>query len=267
MSAVRKRLYEIIEADSPSDGIDPVSTVYDIFMIVTIFLSLLPLAFKQHYPAFETIENCAFGIFTIDYLLRLSTADYKFGQPGLRSFLRYPFSPMAIVDLLSILPSLLLVNEAFRLLRIMRLLMAMRVLRVAKVFRYSSTMQILSDVLRGSRKPLITVLSLAAGYIVLSALVMFTVEPESFENFFEAVYWATVSLTTVGYGDISPVTVTGRLVTMLSSLMGIAVIALPSSIITAGYIRELNRRIGSDGPHVETLPGQKIPSGGKTEQL
>jgi len=263
---MRKRLYEIIEADDPGDGLDLASTIYDVFMIVIIFLSILPLAFKQQIPAFVVFEQIAFVIFSIDYLLRLATADLKFKETGIRPFLRYPFSFMAIIDLMSILPSILLVSSVFRLLRVMRLLRAMRVLRLFKVFRYSSTLRILSEVLRESRKPLLTVLSLAVGYILMSALVMFTVESESFSSFFEAIYWATMSLTTVGYGDICPVSVTGRIVTMISSLMGIAIIALPSSIITAGYIRELNRRMEPSAPQVETLPSVKVPVG-KTEKV
>lgn len=260
---MRKRLYEIIEADDRGDGLDPASTVYDVFMIVIISMSLLPLAFKEQRPVFETFEKIAFFVFSIDYLLRWSTADYKFRKKNFVSFLRYPFSPMAIVDLLSILPSIVLVSNALRVLRVLR---ALRVLRVVKAFRYSSTIRILSAVLRESRKPLLAVLSLAVGYIFTSALVIFTVEAESFESFFEALYWATVSLTTVGYGDITPVTVTGRIVTMCSSLMGIAIIALPSSIITAGYIRELNLRMEPSAPQVETLPSVKIPTG-KTEKV
>lgn len=264
---MRKRLFEIIEADDPADGYDTASTIYDILMIMLIVLSLLPLAFKEVFPVFVLFETVAVAIFSVDYLLRWATADYKFGKPGIVSFLRYPFSAMAIVDLLSILPSLLIINPAFRLLRVMRLLRALRVLRVFKVIRYSSTIRILSDVLRESRKPMLAVLTLAAGYIVLSALLMFNVEADSFDNFFEAVYWATMSLTTVGYGDIYPVTFLGRTVTMVSSIMGIAIIALPSSIITAGYIKELNRRMEPQGAHVETLPSPHISINGKTEKL
>ena len=101
---------------------------------------------------------------------------------------------------------------------------------------------------------------------MLSALLMFTVEAESFDNFFEAVYWATMSLTTVGYGDIYPVSSLGRAITMVSSLMGIAIIALPSSIITAGYIKELNQRMEPGGAQVETLPRPEIKTD-KTEKL
>ena len=78
-------------------------------------------------------------------------------------------------------------------------------------------------------------------YIVISALVIFNVEPESFNNFFDAIYWATVSLTTVGYGDIYPVTTLGRVITMISSVFGIARVALPAGIITAGYMTEIEK--------------------------
>ena len=263
---MKKRLFEIIEADNPADGLDKASTAYDILMITLVVLSLLPLTMKTDPPVFTLIEYVTVVVFSLDYLLRWATADCKYGTKNATAFLRYPFSPMAIVDLLSILPSLLTIHPAFRLLRVMRLLRALRVLRVAKVLRYSSSLRIISAVLRDSRKPLMAVLSLAAGYIVLSALLMFTVEAESFDNFFEAVYWATMSLTTVGYGDIYPVSSLGRAITMVSSLMGIAIIALPSSIITAGYIKELNQRMEPGGAQVETLPRPEIKTD-KTEKL
>ena len=263
---MKKRLFEIIEADNPADGLDKASTAYDILMITLVVLSLLPLTMKADPPVFTLIEHVTVVVFSLDYLLRWATADCKYGTKNATAFLRYPFSPMAIIDLLSILPSLLTIHPAFRLLRVMRLLRALRVLRVAKVLRYSSSLRILSAVMRDSRKPLMAVLSLAAGYIVLSALLMFTVEAESFDDFFEAVYWATMSLTTVGYGDIYPVSSLGRAITMVSSLMGIAIIALPSSIITAGYIKELNQRMEPGGAQVETLPRPEIKTD-KTEKL
>ena len=247
---MRKRLYEIVEKADNREDFDLASTLYDAVMIVVILLSILPLTFKTEPPIFKTVDKICAAVFIVDYLLRFATADIKFCKPGAVSFLRYPFSPMAIVDLVSILPSLSLISNAFRLLRITRML---RAFRIFKVFRYSDTIQTVSRVMRESRKPLAAVLSLAIGYILLSALVVFTVESESFDNFFEAVYWATVSLTTVGYGDIYPVTAIGRIVTMLSSLVGIAIVALPSGIITAGYIKEVNKRMEPEGAHVETL--------------
>jgi voltage-gated potassium channel len=95
-------------------------------------------------------------------------------------------------------------------------------------------------VIRKSKEALIAVCTLALGYIIVSALIVFNVEGDSFDTFFEAIYWATVSLTTVGYGDIYPVTTAGRIITMISSIFGIAIVALPAGIITAGYMDELS---------------------------
>ena len=99
---------------------------------------------------------------------------------------------------------------------------------------------------KNQRKVLSAVGSLAVAYILISALVIYNVEPDSFNTFFDAIYWATVSLTTVGYGDIYPVTVIGRLVTMLSSVLGIAIIALPAGVITAGYMSEIKNSDNDD---------------------
>lgn len=148
---------------------------------------------------------------------------------------------MAIIDLVSILPSLLPLNGAFKVLRVVRLIRALRVLRVFKSFRYSKSVQIIMRVFKASREPLLAVCTLAIGYVLVSALIIINVEPDSFDSFFDAIYWATVSLTTMGYGDIYPVTTIGRAVTMVSSVFGIAIVALPSGIITAGYMSELEK--------------------------
>lgn len=97
------------------------------------------------------------------------------------------------------------------------------------------------NVLRKQRDSLLVVLFLAVGYIFVTALIMFNVEPETFETFFDSVYWATVSLTTVGYGDVYAVSSFGKLLTMVSALFGIAIVALPAGIITAGYMEEVSR--------------------------
>jgi voltage-gated potassium channel len=115
-----------------------------------------------------------------------------------------------------------------------------RVFRVFKIVRYSKNLQIISNVLKNSKDALLAVCTLAVGYILISALIILNVEPESFNSFFDAVYWATISLTTMGYGDIYPVTTFGRMVTMLSSVVGIAIVALPAGIITAGYMKEIS---------------------------
>ncbi len=94
--------------------------------------------------------------------------------------------------------------------------------------------------MKNAKDALLAVCTLAMGYILVSALIIFNVEGDSFNTFFDAIYWATVSLTTVGYGDIYPVTTAGRIITMISSMFGIAIVALPAGIITAGYMDALN---------------------------
>ena len=148
---------------------------------------------------------------------------------------------MALIDLFCILPSLSVISESFRLLKIFRLIRTFRVFRIIKTIRYSKSILVLKGVFRSSKKPLITVGFLALGYVLVSALVIFNAEPDTFDDFFDAVYWATVSLTTMGYGDIYPVTTIGRIITMVSSVFGIAIIALPSGIITAGLMEEINK--------------------------
>ena len=235
---MRKRIYEIIEV---SDGKNILSSIYDFFMIVVIIASLIPLAFKTEYFAFKVIDKICVIIFIIDYLLRLITADFKYNKKSVISFLKYPFSFMAIIDLISILPSITVVNSGFKILRVIRMIRAVRVLRVFKAARYSKSFHIIAQVLKNSKKPLIAVGALAVAYVLVSALIIINVEPDSFNNFFDAVYWATVSLTTMGYGDIYPVTTIGRIVTMLSSVFGIAIVTLPSGIITAGYMSEIQK--------------------------
>lgn len=235
---MRKRLFEIIEV--AGDG-DRASVAYDTFSLVLIVVSLIPLAFKTEYTLLAVIDKGCAAFFAVDYLLRLITADLKFRRPGVWSFVRYPFSFMAVVDLLSILPSFTVINAGLKVLRVMRMFRALRVLRVFKAARYSRSVRIIARVFRKSKDALAAVGSLAAVYVLISALVILNVEPDSFDSFFEAVYWATVSLTTMGYGDIYPVTTLGRMVTMLSSVFGIAIIALPAGIITAGYMEELSQ--------------------------
>ena len=233
---MRNRLYQIIEP--ASDNLP--SKIYDFFIMLTIIVSVVPLAFKEHHIAFDIIEYVTVSIFIIDYLLRLVTADLKLERSTL-SFFLYPITPMALIDLLSILPSLTVLNSSLKLLRLFRFLRAMKVFRTLKFLRYSKSFEIIVSVFKKQRRVLSAVFTMAVAYILVSALIIYNVEPESFETFFDAVYWATVSLTTVGYGDIYPVTTVGRIVTMFSSVFGIAIIALPSGVITAGYLSEIGK--------------------------
>lgn len=233
---MRKKIYGLLESSRDSDW-------YDILMLVAILASVVPLMFVEEYPAFRVIEAVTVTIFIIDYLLRWITADYRLQKKGW-SFVIYPFTGWAIIDMLSILPGLSLIGRGFKIMRITRLL---RILRLFKLIRYSDKIEILGKVFRKEKGVLLTVLGIAVFYVFVTALIMFNVEPHvnpvtgatTFATFFDSLYWATVTLTTVGYGDMIPATDIGRFVSMLSSLFGVAIIALPSGVITASYLEEL----------------------------
>lgn len=233
---MRKRLFEIIEI---ADRSDRTSVIYDKLMMVLICVSIIPLLFKSSNPLFTIIDFVTAAAFIADYIFRLITADYRYDNRSITAFIKYPLSPFAIIDALSILPVLLHVNPGLKLFRLLRLGKAFRTL---KFLRYSGSFNIIVNVMRKQKGSLVAVCYLAFGYVLLSALIMYSVEPESFDNFFYAVYWAVVTLTTVGYGDIYPVSVIGRIVSMVSSFMGIAIVALPTGIITAGFMSELERK-------------------------
>ncbi len=234
---MRKKLYSIIE---PADKGDKLSGLYDFLMMASIIISIIPLAFKETNTVFIWMDRVTVCVFIIDYFLRLITADLKLKR-SVSSFFIYPFTPMAIIDLISILPSITVLNSGLRLLKTFRLLRTLKVLRALKFLRYSKSFDRVINVFKKQKKILSAVATMAVAYILISALVIYNVEPDSFENFFDAVYWATISLTTVGYGDIYAVTTVGRVITMISSIFGIAIIALPSGVITAGYLDEINK--------------------------
>ena len=236
---MKQRIFNIIEVAKEDDIL---SKIYDVFMMIVIIASIVPLAYKAQTPFFQMIDRVAVVVFILDYLLRIITADLKYPKYKRFAFVVYPFTPLAIIDLLSILPSISILNSGFRLFRLFRLARTFRVFRAFKMIRYSRNMQVILNVFKRQRRALLCVGSLAVAYILISALVIFNVEPDSFDTFFSAIYWATVSLTTVGYGDIYPITTIGRIVTMISALFGIAIVALPAGIITAGYINEISNR-------------------------
>lgn len=245
MKKGRERIFEIIELSNENDKI---SGIYDMIMMCAIIMSLIPLAFKESNALFIAADYITAIIFCIDYFLRFITADYKltnrkrkYVRGGVKPFIIYPFTPMAIIDLVAILPTFNIVTQGFKILKLFRLLRTLKVLRVFKFVRYSKSITIISNVIKKQKEPLSAVCVLAAAYIVICALIIFNVEPDTFDNFFSAIYWATVSLTTMGYGDIYPISTTGRIVTMLSSFVGIAIVALPSGIITAGYMEEIEK--------------------------
>jgi len=223
------------------------SRLYDWLMMLMIGVSIYPLMFRSHTELYWYMDWVSCICFVVDYILRWITADMRSKRKPLVAFLVYPFTPMAIVDLFSILPTFHVLNSTFKVARVSRLL---KILRVVKVIRYFEPLEIIMAVIRRQSKILCTVLGLALFYVFVTALIMFNAElevnPETgdyvFQNFFEAFYWSACTLTTVGYGDFYPISQTGRVISIISAIVGIAIIALPSGIMTAGYMEEVNHR-------------------------
>lgn len=239
----REQVFGVIE---PLSKKHEASQTYDKVMVIVTFVSFIPLIFHDEtiWPLRLINVVCAI-VFVVDYVLRFATADYHYNDHSKKSFLRYPFSPLAIVDLLVILSVTTAINSGLRILR------AARLLHVVRIFQHSRSLQLIKIVIKRAKWPLLFVASLALIYIFVVAAIMFNEEPELFPTFLDALYWAVVSLTTIGYGDLVPVTALGKIITSISALVGLAVFALPTSVITAEYVAVVNEyREGKiDGKH------------------
>jgi voltage-gated potassium channel len=230
----------------------PQSQIYDRVMLVAIICGILPLMFREQNTLFRVLDIASCACFIVDYLLRwMAYAVHRPNKSILMSYLLYPVTPMAIIDLLSILPTFTLLTPTLKIARLSRLL---KLLRVIKFVRYFEPLGIILAVIRKQRAILWTVFTLALFYTFITAMIMFnaeeTINPNTgqplFDNFFDAFYWAVCTLTTVGYGDLYPISTTGRIISIISSMVGIAIVALPSGIITAGYLDELKERKEKD---------------------
>ena len=221
---------------------------YDYLMIVAIIIGTVPLLFREQIKLFWYFDIISGVIYLVDYILRWITCDLRSDKPKWKALLLYPFTPMAILDLLSILPTFNLLAPAYKLTKAMRLL---KILRFTRIVYYVGPLEIFVSVIKKQWKLLLTVMFVAFFDILVTAIIIFQSEKEIdpvtgeyiFKSFYDAIYWATITLTTVGYGDLYPVSNVGKTLSIISSLFGIAIIAMPSSIITAGYMQELNRRI------------------------
>lgn len=145
---MRNKLFSIIES---AENDSKLSNVYDFIMMVTIVVSVVPLAFKETNTVFQWIDYITVTIFILDYFLRLITADYKL-KKSVVSFFVYPITPMAVIDLISILPSITILNSSFRLLKLFRLLRTLKVLRAFKFLRYSKSFDIITNVFRKQKR-------------------------------------------------------------------------------------------------------------------
>ncbi len=240
----RKRINDLVE---PGKG-GVLSQLYDCLMFVAIILGTVPLLFREYRLLFWYFDIFSGVVYIVDYILRWITCDLRSDKPKWKAFLLYPITPMAILDLLSILPTFEVVSSSYRLAKSARLL---KIFRFSKIIHYVGALEIFITVIKKQWKLLMAVVLVALFDILITAIIMFQTEQEIdpvtgeyiFKTFYDAFYWAAITLTTVGYGDLSPVSDVGKTLSIISSLIGIGVIALPSSIITAGYMQELNRRL------------------------
>ena len=240
----RKWISDLVEPGKP--GV--LSQVYDFLMLVAIAMGTVPLLFRDYRPLFLYFDIFSGVIYMLDYLLRWTTCDLRSDKPKWKAFFLYPFTPLAILDLLSILPTFEVISSTYKLAKSARLL---KIFRFTKIVHYIGPLEIFVKVIKKQWKLLLAVALVALFDIFITAILMFQSEQEIdpvtgeyiFKTFYDAFYWATITLTTVGYGDFYPVSELGKTLSIISSLVGIGIIAMPSSIITAGYMQELNRRM------------------------
>ena len=241
--SLKKRVFEII--NKAEDG-DLASKIFDWTIMALIALSIISIileSFADIYARYNTLfrifEIITVVVFTAEYLLRIWTADLLFPEAN-HPRLKYVFSFMALIDLLAILPFYLPFFSAdLRFLRMMRLFRLFRLLRVFKLGRYLDALQVIVKVIRTSGPQLIMSVVICFFVMLFSAIVMYTVEnpeqPEQFPNVISALWWAICTLTTVGYGDVYPITAVGKFFASVISLVGIGIIAIPTGIIAAGF--------------------------------
>lgn len=240
---IKSIVYNVIRED---DENTIYGNIFDWTIISLIIINIL-LVFIDTFNPPQWFQNVSSGIeifsiiiFTIEYIMRLWTADLKYTECGaVKARIRHIFSFMAIIDLLAILPFYL--PFVFPIdLRILRALRILRLFRLFKVSRYTTAFQTIGIVFKRKAHQLISSVFVVALLMVIASLLMYNVEhdaqPEVFTNAFSGLWWAVATLTTVGYGDIYPITALGKLLSAVIALLGIGLVAVPSGIISAGFI-------------------------------
>jgi voltage-gated potassium channel len=249
IEAWQRIVYRILD---PGSRETPVERAGNLFLGSLILLNVLAVIVETVEPIrerwaaeFVGFEAFSVAVFTIEYLLRLWTCplDPRFGGTA-RGRLRFLLSPMALIDLLAIVPAYL-PGDAFLDLRYARVVRVVRMLRALKMARYSRSVQTLSNVFRERRADLVLITVLLLVLLVVSASTIYFAEhaaqPRIFSSIPAAMWWAVVTLTTVGYGDIYPITPVGKFLGAIIALLGIGLFALPAGILASGFADELQR--------------------------
>lgn len=262
---IKERIFEIIEKGKEGDI---TSKIFDDFIIglicinvFSIFLETFSIE-KEVSAVFKWIEIISVIIFTIEYLLRLWTAPLLFPEKSkLIATIKYIFSFMALIDLFAILPFYFpfFIKIDLRILRALRLV---RLFRLFKMNRYTKAMSNVFSVLKNKSRELLSSIFVVFILMLISSVFMYTIEspvqPEVFKNGFSGIWWAVATFTTVGYGDIYPVTTAGKIISMIMAILGIALVAVPTGIISSGFI-ELNTKEKDDAEkHYCPYCGRKL---------
>ena len=245
--SIRRRVFDIIQ---PDDGTSLLSRIFD-WMITGLILASVIIVFAATFDlpkgvlrALLLIEGVASVVFTVEYALRILTADFLYPESGtIKARVKYVFSPMALVDLVAILPFWLpmLLPGTMLGLRALRLV---RLLRIFKLNRYFDAIKSLGEVIVLKKRELLGSLFFVSILMLISSLLMYSAEheaqPDVFRNAFSGLWWAVATLTTVGYGDIYPVTALGRLLGAFIAFSGLAAVAIPTGIISSGLMEALS---------------------------
>ena len=240
----RKRVFQIIEVGY---DLDWASRVYDFLNVVSIIINIAVSILytyssvrEQYGNVLKIVELSTVVFFGIDYILRLFTAQCMYPRlKGGHALMKYVFSFNGVVDALSFMPYFMPVffpsgTVAFRMIRIIR------IFRLFRINAYYDSLSVIKDVLSGKKQQLISSVFIILVFMVGASLCMYSLEhkaqPDVFKNAFSGIWWATSTLLTVGYGDIYPITFLGKLLGIFISFLGVGMVAIPTGIISAGFV-------------------------------
>jgi voltage-gated potassium channel len=228
-----------------------------IINMLAVMLESVSSLHKSFGPFFYWFELFSVAIFTVEYLMRVWSADFGTAQP-VKSRVKFIFSFLGLIDLVAILPFYLPFLIAFDL-RFLRLMRLVRLFRILKIARYSRALQLIGKVLKRTKEEIFLTLFITFLILMVASSIMFYVEhesqPERFPNIFQSFWWAVATLTTIGYGDIYPVTALGKFLSAIIAILGIGLVALPTGIISSGFIETVKE---DRKPHVCPHCGRDI---------
>jgi len=242
----KTRIFGILEpGDEDSKYFDPFIMGLIILNVVAVVLETVDWINDRYAVIFNAFNVISVAVFTVEYILRVwsCTEDPKFKDP-VSGRLRFMITPLAIIDLMAFLPFYL--PFAFPELRFLRAFRLFRLFRVLKLARYSESLQTFADVLKLKKEELGLMLFAIIILLIVSSSLMYEAEheaqPDAFSSIPAAMWWGVVTLATVGYGDMFPITPTGKLIGSIVVLLGIGLFALPTGVLAAGFSEVLQRK-------------------------